>query len=234
MRDRDTGTLWAQLTGRPVLGPLAADGHALALLPAVVTSWEAWRRRHPDTTVLSLDTGHARRYVPGTPHGAYFQSPQKMFPALERRRELPTKEHVFGLWRENAAKAWPLRKLADARVTNDAIGETPVVLVAQEGTLRVSGRSGQGGRVEYAAGGAVRAYRRGAHAFAPGADERTLREESGAAWRIEEDALVGPDGARAPRLPGTLAYWFAWQAFHPDTLVDAPEPERVDVPPLSF
>jgi hypothetical protein len=80
----------------------------------------------------------------------------------------------------------------------------------------------------------VRAYRRGAHAFAPGADVRTLREQGGAAWRIEEDALVGPDGARAPRLPGTLAYWFAWQAFHPDTLVDAPEPERIDVDPLSF
>ena len=35
----------------------------------------------------------------------------------------------------------------------------------------------------------------------------------GQSWRIEEDALVGPDGARLERLPGHIAYWFAWQSF---------------------
>jgi hypothetical protein len=234
MLDRGTGTLWNQLTGRPVLGPLAADGRELALLPAVVTSWDAWRQRHPDTSVLSLDTGHERPYLPGMPYGGYFQSPQKMFPALERRRELPTKEQVFGLLREGVAKAWPLRKLVDARVTNDAIGETRIVLVALEGRLRVAGRSREAGRIEYDAGGAVRAYQRGAGQFSLAADGASLRDASGSVWRIDEEALVGPGGSEAPRLPGTLAYWFAWQAFHPETLVDAPEPEQIEVDPLSF
>jgi hypothetical protein len=233
MLDRATGTLWSQLTGRAVLGPLAAEERALAPLPAVVTSWQAWRSRHPETTVLSLETGHERQYVTSLAHGAYFQSPQKMFPALERRRELPTKEHVFGLASDGAARAWPLRKLVDARVTNDALGETGVVLVALEGRLRVAGR-GARGPVAYEAGGAVRAYARGAHEFSPGADVATLRDARGAPWRIDEEALVGPDGARAPRLPGTLAYWFAWQAFHPETEVDAPEPDRIEIDPPSF
>jgi hypothetical protein len=168
------------------------------------------------------------------PYGSYFQSAQKMFPALERRRELPTKERVFGLLEGDVAKAWPLRKLADARVTNDAIGEARVVLVALEGRVRVAGERRGAGRVEYEAGGAVRAYRRGEREFSPGPDDATLRDERGAVWRIEEEALVGPDGTRAPRLPGTLAYWFAWQAFHPETLVDAKPPERIEVEPLSF
>jgi hypothetical protein len=233
MLDRGTRTLWSQLGGRPVLGPLAADGRRLAPLPAVVTSWAAWRKRHPETTVLSLDTGHERPYVPGMPYGSYFQSSQKMFPALERRRELPTKERVFGL-EGDVPKAWPLRKLVDARVTNDAMGETGVVLVALEGRVRVAGESRDAGRLEYEAGGAVRAYQRGERQFSVGPDDATLRDAAGAVWRIEEEALVGPDGARAPRLPGTLAYWFAWQAFHPETLVDAPEPEQIEVEPLSF
>jgi hypothetical protein len=234
MLDRVTRTLWSQLSGRPVLGPLAADGRRLAPLPAVVTSWGAWRKRHPETTVLSLDTGHQRPYLPGMPYGSYFQSAQKMFPALELRRELPTKERVFGLLVDDVAKAWPLRKLIDARVTNDAIGPAGVVLVALEGRVRVAGESRDAGRVEYEAGGAVRAYRGGEREFSLGPDDTTLRDESGAPWQIEEEALVGPDGARAPRLPGTLAYWFAWQAFHPETLVDAEQPQQIEVEPLSF
>jgi hypothetical protein len=233
MLDRATRTLWNQLTGEPVLGPLAAEGSALALLPAVVTSWERWRERHPETTVLSLDTGHERPYVPGAPYGRYFSSPQKMFPALERRRELPTKERVYGLWRAGAAKAWPLAALAEARVLNDRVGEAAVVLVAQEGRVRVEGR-GQHGPLDYEAGGAVRAYERGEAEFSLGSDDRTLRDARGRVWELREEALVGPDGERAPRLVGTLAYWFAWQSFHPDTLVDAEEAEPVEEEPLTF
>ncbi|MEN8159847.1 MAG: DUF3179 domain-containing protein [Myxococcota bacterium] len=226
MLDRETRTLWNQLTGRPVLGPLAAEEIELALLPAVVTRWGAWRERHPATTVLSLETGHVRPYAPGMPYGGYFQSPGKMFPAPETREELRTKERVFGLVHEGAAKAWPLGPLAESRVTNDRIGDAGVVLVALEGRVEVEAQSPDFGRVRYDAGGAVRAYRRGAHEFSLGPDERTLRDANGAIWRLEEEALTGPDGARAERLPGTLVYWFAWQAFHPETALYAPEDEE--------
>jgi hypothetical protein len=226
MMDRETRTLWNQLTGRPVLGPLAAEEIELALLPAVVTSWGAWRERHPETTVLSLDTGHVRPYAPGMPYGGYFQSPGKMFPAPETRDELRSKARVFGLAHDGVAKAWPLDRLAEVRVTNDVIGAAGVVLVALEGRVEVEGRSPDVGRVVYEAGGAVRAYRRGAQEFALGPDERTLRDAEGAVWRIGEDALTGPDGARAERLPGTLVYWFAWQAFHPDTALGSAQGEE--------
>jgi hypothetical protein len=234
MLDRDTRTLWNQLTGRAVLGPLAAEERALALLPAVVTSWQAWRERHPDTSVLSLDTGHERPYLPGTPYGSYFASPQKMFPARERRKELPTKERVYGLWHDGVAKAWPLAELLAARVTNDALGGEAVVLVAGEGRVEVGARSAEADFSRYEAGGAVRAYRRGAVELARGPDDRTLRDAAGGVWRLEEDALVGPAGERLPRLPGTLAYWFAWQAFHPDTALLPVERRPAAREPLVF
>ncbi len=234
MLDRGTETLWSQLDGRPVLGPLAADGAVLAQLPAVVTSFGAWQRRHPETTVLSLETGHDRPYLAAMPYGSYYESTQKMFPAPERRRELPSKERVFALRTGGIAKAWPLRKLAERRVVNDAAGETNVVLVAHEGQLRVEARIREGGSVAYEAGGAVRAYRRGEQEFALGDDDSTLRDAGGGVWRIEEEALRGPDGAALERVPGTLAYWFAWQAFHPETLVDAPAAEEAEPEPLVF
>lgn len=220
MLDRPTRTLWNQLTGRPVLGPLADEEVELALLPAVVSRWSAWRERHPATTVLSMDTGHVRPYSPGMPYGGYFQSPQKMFPAPETRDELRDKERIYGVAYEGSVKAWPLAALAEARVTNDPIG---LVLVALEGRVGVEGHMPNGNRVRYDAGGAVRVYARSGREFSLGPDGRTLRDAEGALWRIEEDALHGPAGARAERVPGTLAYWFAWQAFHPETAVAVPE-----------
>ena len=224
MLDRATRTLWNQLTGRAVLGPLAAEERTLALLPAVVTSWAAWRARHAETSVLSIDTGHERPYVPGMPYGRYFQSPAKMFPAREGRKELPSKERVYGLWRGGAAKAWPLAALVSAEVTNDALGAEAVVLVAREGRVQVEARTGQQDFMRYDAGGAVRAYERGEREFSLGQDAATLRDATGGVWRVDEDALVGPQGERLARLAGTLAYWFAWQAFHPATAL--PEPPR--------
>ena len=234
MMDRGTRTLWSQLTGRAVLGALAAEERVLPLLPAVVTSWQAWHARHPETTVLSLATGHEHPYLPGLPYGSYFQSPSKMFPALERRRELATKERVYGLVQRGAAKAWPLAELVEQRVINDELGGEPVVLVAGEGRVQVGSRNPSAGFLRYEAGGAVRAYLRGDVEFALGPDDATLRDEEGGVWRIEEEALVGPSGERKPRIAGTLAYWFAWQAFHPKTALMPVEREKIEEEPLVF
>ena len=218
MIDRETRTLWNQLTGRPVLGPLAArEDLALEPLPAVVAAWSDWRARHPETRVLSGDTGHERPYRPGEPYGGYFASAQKLFPVHESRRELPSKERVFGLALDGTTLAFSLEDLVDAKVLNAEVGRVAVVLVATEGRLDVEGRSAVGGFVHYDAGGAVRAYRRNGQRFRLGPDDVTLVDQADRPWQLEEEALLGPDGARAPRLPGTLAYWFAWQSFHPRT-----------------
>jgi hypothetical protein len=35
----------------------------------------------------------------------------------------------------------------------------------------------------------------------------------GALWTVSEDALTGPGGESLARLPGHVAYWFAWQSY---------------------
>ena len=60
MYDRQTRSLWSQLGLQAVTGALA--GTRLAILPVEHTTWEDWRRRHPDTQVLSFRTGHSRDY----------------------------------------------------------------------------------------------------------------------------------------------------------------------------
>jgi hypothetical protein len=53
LRDRETGTYWAPASGRALSGTLA--GEALAVIPAAVTTAEAWRELYPST--LCLETG---------------------------------------------------------------------------------------------------------------------------------------------------------------------------------
>lgn len=33
------------------------------------------------------------------------------------------------------------------------------------------------------------------------------------AWSVAEDALIGPDNRQLTRLPGHIAYWFAWAGY---------------------
>jgi hypothetical protein len=40
-----------------------------------------------------------------------------------------------------------------------------------------------------------------------------LIDASGEEWRIEEDALIGPNNQRAPRVAGHISYWFAWDGY---------------------
>jgi hypothetical protein len=58
----------------------------------------------------------------------------------------------------------------------------------------------------------VRAYRSLGLAFATGADDEHVVHD-GEAWRITEEALVSPTGRTLARLPGHIAFWFAWSGY---------------------
>ncbi len=194
MYDQATKSLWNQFTGRPVVGPLTASGIELKALPVTITSWREWQAAHPETRVLSLATGYARDYQPGQPYGAYFASEELMFPDLVPDHRLAPKAYVFALRVDGHQRAWPLETFKDAKVINDRVGDLEVVLIGDAATRT------------------VRAYRSDGRTFAAGADAMTLRAD-GQDWRVEEDALLAPDGRRLERLPGHIAYWFAWQTF---------------------
>jgi Protein of unknown function (DUF3179) len=101
---------------------------------------------------------------------------------------------VFALRADGHERAWPLADFAGGQVINATVGNLSVVLVGDAATRT------------------VRAYHSGKREFAAGSN-RTALVADGQTWRIDEDALVGPDGTRLARLPGHIAYWFAWQGF---------------------
>lgn len=216
MVDRDTGTLWSNVTGEAVVGRLVAADPApiLELLPLTATTWGEWRARHPETTVLALDEARARRwgfdYRPGAAESA---RRGVSFPVWLASDRLDAREEIFALRLGGRAKAYPLDRLAEAEVVNDTVGGEPVVLVSDP------------------ASGAVRAYRRGERSFRRGGGG-DLVDGAGTLWRLTEEALLPPSDAGVdalPRVPGHNAFWFGWFGFYPDTEVF--EPEGASPPP---
>ena len=208
MFDRRTRTLWSNLTGEPLLGPLAASPEPLEQLPLTTTTWSAWVRQNPDTTAMVVDEELGRRH--GYDYRAGAADARRAgvsFPVPRRDARLSDREEVYGLRRGGAARAYPLPALLAAGVVEDALGTEPVVLVADPES------------------GAVRAYAAagGPHGFTP-AGPAALRDARGRLWSVREEALVADaEGvASLPRLAGHRSFWFAWASFYPLTSVWVP------------
>lgn len=60
--DEQTHSLWSARTGKPLVYDLSLQGAHLRALPVVATSWAAWVKEHPATTVLPIETGFDRDY----------------------------------------------------------------------------------------------------------------------------------------------------------------------------
>ena len=227
MYDRQTGTLWNQFTGRPVIGPLveAAEGTSGSLLdvfPIVIASWDSWVSAHPETTVLDIETGVGSGYTLGYPYLEYFISGDPLFPVSERSTQLSAKDWVFGLDLDGAQKAYSLDALTKegAGVVNDTLGGVDVVVVSGGPIIDVVANGGVFGELQYEAGGEVRAFERPPGvSFEFGADARTLLDATGASWQLTEEALVAAEGELAARLPGHVSFWFGWFQFFPRTEV---------------
>lgn len=201
MYDHQTNSLWNQFTGTPVVGELTGSGIELRTRPVAITTWRNWLARHPETKVLSLDTGFIRDYRPGRPYGEYFASPDTMFPVRVTDTRLAAKSYVFALRDDAVEKAWALALFEGGAVINDKSGEVSIVLIGDAATRT------------------VRAYASNGRQFTAVQDNPDVVQADGIDWRITEDALIPADGEPLQRLPGHIAYWFAWQNFKPQAAV---------------
>jgi hypothetical protein len=205
MFDEETRSLWSALDGTPVVGPLVGRGLRLPFRPVVTTTWGEWRRDHPGTTVLSLDTGYQRDYSEGAAYRDYFSTDNLMFEVGARDGRLKNKAEVLVLRRELLG--------ADARpvaVSVDLLRRQPLF------SFEAAGR---GYVVVTSRGGANRVYERGDSTFVARQPDGRIRDSAGGRWRVEPDRLVSDAGLERPAVPAHRAFWFGWYAQHPDTVL---------------
>lgn len=202
-------SLWLQMNRTAGCGP--STGRSLAMHPVVETTWAGWQELHPDTEVVSNETGFNRNYTTsGYPYGDYEQrtNSRLLFDApIDDRR--PPKERVLGIPDGEGGTAYPFGALDDGTpvaVINDNVGGTPVVVLWSH-------------------------QAQGAMAYAPVAEGQMLTfedrdgqivdAETESVWSMRGEALSGPlKGARLePIERAYVAFWFAWALFQPETQV---------------
>lgn len=209
MYDRTTGeSLWPQMSRGARCGP--RDGTDLPMVPGMETTWETWRTLHPETRVVSSETGFGLNYAV-YPYDDYdrIDNGETLFPmpGIDERR-MP-KERVLGIPSGEGGIALPFGELARTGARSPvSVAGTVVFWDAPSQT---------------------------AVAFRPELDGRPLTfvgtrgtitdEETGSEWRVDGLAASGPlEGRRLDPVPEAyVAYWFAWASFQPEAeLWEAP------------
>ena len=127
MYDRYEGNLWQQVTGEGMVGPAARRNEKLKQVPIATTPWGEWKKEHPNTQVLSRDTGHSRNYDQ-YPYGTYEQDDQLLFGVKGLNKSLQIKTVVYGLEIDGKSKAYPEDAFRERAVIEDKIGDIPVRL----------------------------------------------------------------------------------------------------------
>lgn len=200
MYDKATQSLWNTIEGKPVIGPLIKSNIELASHAVVTTTWGEWKKLHPSTTVLSLDTGHQRNYDEGNAYKDYFSTDRLMFNVPEIDTRLNNKAEVL-IVRTEGYKADPLAISAAflnrKKVYQNKIGDTKFVVLTD--------RSG-GNRV----------YESKDYKFKK-IKNNTVTDAEDRIWSIEEEQLIASDGTTLNRLPYHRIFWFAWYNTYKNT-----------------
>jgi len=140
--DRQTHSLWSQLLRQAITGPMR--GQRLRDLPATHTRWDDWRQLHPDSRVMTPDTGVQRPYEQD-PYAGYETSADVMFPMALRSAAFHPKERVLGLVVGSRAKAYAFVELAKTHgeLTDDFAGGRWIIRFdAQAGRATVHNANG--------------------------------------------------------------------------------------------
>ncbi len=163
MYDRKTETWWTQIDGKAIVGELT--GRELTEVSIDTVSWGEWKTVHPNSAVLSQNTGFSRPYG-RDPYGSYYVDSYLMFPVENDDARIHPKTVVFGIEISGTYKAYKEDDVKRLGTFEDRVAGVRI-------------------RVERDSAGVV----------------SFLNLDSGAEIVKERD------------------FWFAWYAFHPDTLV---------------
>lgn len=207
MYDRTTGEVYGpQLKVEGVCETFT--GTSLDLLPIQEMSWERWQALHPDTRVVTGETGFDRNYR-FYPYRDYddIDNPELIVPmAVDDSRDL--KERVLAIRDGDGGRGYPFLELAELgfqAALNETVGGVPTAIF-------YDGRSGKAALAFDARVGTQTLT------FEAGPEGYWTDLETGSRWSFDgaavEGALLGE--RLQTRADAYTLFWFAWRHFQPD------------------
>jgi hypothetical protein len=220
MYDRQTESWWQQFTGEGIVGEY--NEVLLDILPSRVIGFLQFAERYPDGLVMSRETGFDRQYGIN-PYVGYDQTEDPFLFSGELDTRLSATQHVLAGTLNDIDMAYPFTILSEQHIINDTIGDSSVVVFWQPGVASSLERSIIDNSRDM---GTATLYSRQLEdgqvlEFVWNADTQTITDaQTGSVWNLFGEAIEG-------KLVGTTLqqqrfaphFWFAWVAFHPETLI---------------
>ena len=221
MYDRQTESLWQQLSGEAIVGQMV--GQRLKMIPVALIGFGQFKSEHPDAKVLSKVTGYRRDYG-RNPYAGYDDIRKTPFlykgPLPKKVRSM---EHLVTVMINDEPVAYPFSVLKKRPVVNDEVGGIPIVVFYEETTRTALGRSKvKSGKA--IGSGAVFMRRVGGQTLSFAKKQGTVVDrETGSIWNVFGIATSGPlKGTKLERIVSGDFFAFAWMAFRPHTRIYRP------------
>jgi len=163
MYDRLTESYWTQIEGKAIVGELT--GLELTEISIDTVRWDEWKTEHPDSEILSRETGHLRPYG-RDPYGGYYENSNVFFPVENEDNTIHPKTVIFGVEVDGVFKAYKEDDLLKNNLIEDTVNNVNIKLERDKaGIVKITNLD------------------------------------------TEKEIIKERD------------FWFAWYAFHPDTLI---------------
>lgn len=133
MYDRNTDTYWSQIDGVAIVGELT--GRELKELSINTVAWRDWKREHPDSIVLSQQTGYVRDYG-RDPYGSYYEDSNLFFPVENRDDTIHPKDVIHGIELNGEYRAYREEDI-EGIITDEFQGIPLTITKGDDGTVTV-------------------------------------------------------------------------------------------------
>lgn len=143
--DHQTESLWSQLEMKAISDEMI--GTEFEIFPSTLGTWKEWKKKYPDTLVLSRRTGFSRDYG-RDPYTGYEGSSSIMFPVKHRSDKFHPKEKVLVVVSGDVAKAYPFSELKKTQTPlEDRVGDKAIIISFKDGNF-VEATDRSGNRIE--------------------------------------------------------------------------------------
>jgi hypothetical protein len=147
MYDKQTESLWSQVRREAVAGPMT--GTKLKVLSSTLTTWKKWRKKHPGTEVLSLDTDYERDYS-RDPYQSYYDSRGGgFFSFFSPDPGEEAKALVVGVVLEGTSKAYPLDLIRKKKALTDTLDDKKLTFIFDPATDQLTVRDATGNEIPF-------------------------------------------------------------------------------------
>ncbi|UCE49585.1 MAG: DUF3179 domain-containing protein [Phycisphaerales bacterium] len=218
MYDRQTESLWQQITGEAIVGDMLDS--KLNRIPAQIISFRQFGSAYKNGLVLSRETGYRRAYGKN-PYAGYDDIRKKPFMYRGRNdRRLRPMEKVVAVSLSGKDKAYPYSVTRRLGAINDEIAGMPLVVFHSDGAVSAldkariasSRQAGSTGVFERKIDGRLLSFKYDDGVF--------YDEQTESAWDITGRAVKGLlAGKQLKRIIHGDYFAFAWLVFKPQTTI---------------